>query len=703
MGSSVDWLDVYVKLGAPVVAQAIASAAPVDRAAAAERSEQRKREREEKRLGRPATTVRKRKTSDPGPDERETEPAPDDGSGWNGGDAPPQTDVAPSGDDGEDIGNREAALIRYAADPIDAADAWRAGRLIRKHDAHRDYLARKLLVAQFAPPESKRPGETWMVARHAGVWWVRPASSKSTQKWIEIDEEAFDSRVGQYLSWLWREAPTKEDRDRILPLAPSGKMISDMLKGMVQYTYVRQDTMPCWLPAAFTAGGVPTWETRVSFERVEDECLGPVPANYCVGAQNGIFDVQAFLAGEWRMMPPSPRFFNATCLPFSVPVDEMRAADEDASEESHLAAFWEKKCPVFMGFLKASAANASPGHAQAWIDRVQEAIGYVNSWYRDEHAIIWIQGFSGSGKDVLASAFEACVGADNVAVCRPENMGGRFELAPMVGKMMYYISEFRIDPSKTNTAALQNVLNSISGNVKQRIEDKNVSSRATSNVQLGGCFVVTSDQMPKMRDDANAWMRRLVVIPFEPYTGPEDKQLKQKIAAEAPWIFCWGLYGLRRLIKQGGFTKLQEADEILSDIGRTLAPIKGFVEDCCVLQEKSAVSRKMLRELFCAWAREAGESWLEDISAEEFSHKLRAGVRGIKSDKQMRRINGVAMHLYHGIRPLTDAELEARASDSIERPTWRPGPPMVISDWYSGVSQPSVADQHDGTRSIPYT
>ena len=116
-------------------------------------------------------------------------------------------------------------------------------------------------------------------------------------------------------------------------------------------------------------------------------------------AQQGKLDPVIGRDQEIRLLPPTPRFFNSACLPFKIPVNEWRQAIDDGEDE----AFHKRNCPESMKYLWDSAMRANPSDPQAWMDRVQEVVGYMPSWYRAMHAVFLLYGGSGSGKDVMLS------------------------------------------------------------------------------------------------------------------------------------------------------------------------------------------------------------------------------------------------------------------------------------------------------------
>ena len=595
-------------------------------------------------------------------------------------------------------GDAVREMIGYPAPPIDINDARRQRRLILTSEDHPDFLARWVLANKFLPPrpspDSPTPVEdgenvpgVWMVRRHGDWIWRRNRNRDSIQAWGRWEPKAFRSAIGRYLCYLWKHAPTEDEPLRIKALCPSSKKMEDVMGGMIEYIDTPDPSMPCWLPPSFDEDGWPTWESMTELEQpavMADEISvgwgtdrpsdrfrpeGAPPVRFCVAAQNGIFDVQAYCRDqEIRLLPPTPRFFNSACLPFKIPVNEWRQAIDDGEDE----AFHKRNCPESMKYLWDSAMRANPSDPQAWMDRVQEVVGYMPSWYRAMHAVFLLYGGSGSGKDVMLSLLESVVGEHNVSTHRPSRLTSPFETFKMMGKHMMRMSEMRIDPKKTDTADLLNVVWGISGQVKQSVEDKHKSGVQTANVEISGAFVLATDQMLNLRDQADAGLRRLVIIPFEPFDGKEDRDLKERIRREAAGLFMWGMDGLRRLIQNRRFTPVEAADDILTEISHNMAPVKKFRDEMCVCGPGQGVRADILRELFKAWTEQSGESWLEEVSEEKFGHMLKA-IKGVKREKAARyEPGGKPFRCYLGIRPKYIGEDKEREDAIARGETWTP-------------------------------
>jgi len=79
---------------------------------------------------------------------------------------------------------------------------------------------------------------------------------------------------------------------------------------------------------------------------------------------------------------------------------------------------------------------------------------------------------------------------------------------------------------------------------------------------------------------------RLLVMPFRnSYLGKEDPKRLEKLLREAPGIMNWALEGLKRLQRNGKFTRTAAGDEILDDLSEQLSPIKAFMVDSVAVTE----------------------------------------------------------------------------------------------------------------------
>ncbi len=100
-----------------------------------------------------------------------------------------------------------------------------------------------------------------------------------------------------------------------------------------------------------------------------------------------------------------------------------------------------------------------------------------------------------------------------------------------------------------------------------------------------GKVMITANKIPRLRDASGALADRLIVFPMggESHRGREDYGLKGRLKAEARGILVWSLFHLRILLKQGRLHQPPEGEKALENFRRLSSPIYAFLKDCMVV------------------------------------------------------------------------------------------------------------------------
>lgn len=674
MGKSVDWLDVYLRQGPEEVVRGLHVYAV------------------------PGAIIPEPGTRSPSPVSSAAPPAPvqeEDGAG----DYMHEDEHLVGGDDAL-IGWKGELSIDQSMGRLDRKDyaialrreALQRDVLIRKQVAHPPYIARKMAVRKFIPSDKpdERAGSTWTIARYGGSWWARPRATKSLPRWKQVDDERLEAFIIEELGTWWRDAPTKDAPHRILPLLTLSSALEDkVLRSLVQQVSVPQEqTMPCWLPAAFDGSGRPVWVEDVGIEDAEQEERSPyrrrdgkpILATELIATRDGLLDLDAWcdlsetdIRKRFRVFPHTPRLFNRAVLPHTLDVDGLASAIEDGEEHR----YFEATCPRWLQYLD-EAFDGDPELQQL----AREILADLMTFDRSIQVIHWLQGLPGAGKGTFVECgVRPVVGPNNVSKVSAEELTRPFALTALLGRLVYWIDELRID-RHTSTAALLNLMLSVSGGGTMNVQEKYVSSAKMVDVPLPGRFVVACNSDPNWRE-AEAIIRRLVPLPFAQPRGKPDPDLWHKLRREQSGIFHWALCALPELRARRSFTQTRKGAALLEEIHRNVSKVHAFARDCCVVGRGNACETSILRAVFYGWAKSQDDDRILDYyDAERFGRELRS-LPGVTRGEETYR-DGLSVHppgklyrLYHGIRPLLDSEKTVEGA-----------PPLKILRWDQGVSKP---------------
>ena len=166
--------------------------------------------------------------------------------------------------------------------------------------------------------------------------------------------------------------------------------------------------------------------------------------------------------------------------------------------------------------------------------------------------VLFLYGSGCNGKSVFVDVIEALLGRDNVSHESLSDMCGEFggnSRANLAGRLLNTCSD--VAP------------NAFSGDIFKRI----ASGEPISTKILYKDVVTITDyarmifclnELPKTNDRSDGYFRRFLIVPFKvqiPKSKIDPKLTQKIISTELPGIMNWVLDGMRRLIKQQGFTE----------------------------------------------------------------------------------------------------------------------------------------------------
>lgn len=200
------------------------------------------------------------------------------------------------------------------------------------------------------------------------------------------------------------------------------------------------------------------------------------------------------------------------------------------------------QCPHFTAFL----TDISCGDA-VLICRIWECLGYCLSPDTSGKVFFLAQGVPNSGKSVLGRFLSDCFDKDAVTALNINDMGQRFSTSELLGKRLSLCMDLPATPWKAPAVA---VLKELTGNDLISADVKycpQVKFLCSAKFLFGSNHAVTLTT----RDDA--FMRRLVVIPFRKSVPPEqqDRTLREKFNAERDAIVATALAYYFNLRKRG--------------------------------------------------------------------------------------------------------------------------------------------------------
>lgn len=292
--------------------------------------------------------------------------------------------------------------------------------------------------------------------------------------------------------------------------------------------------------------------------------------------ENGVFDLDSF---KLIARDKDSRF--TYCLPYSFKPDAT--------------------APKWEAFIKQVLVTESgePDHSLALF--LQEFMGYSLTNDTSRETAVLLFGSGGNGKSVTTNVIRALLGSLAINVDF-HNLGksGNYDLAEIDNRRVVFSTELT---SETNIAE---------GYFKLIVSGEQFNARSI----YGTPFQVSPvakiwwclNELPPIRDQSNALWRRLIVIPFNNtfHKDEQDHTLTNKLIQELPGIFNWSLEGLKRLRRNGQFTRAASASELLEQFKRESNPLLVWMDTCTELTSYPETSSATLFKAYQEWAEENG-------------------------------------------------------------------------------------------------
>jgi len=345
-----------------------------------------------------------------------------------------------------------------------------------------------------------------------------------------------------------------------------------------------------------------------------------------IAMQNGLLNLDDVLQGEPVFLRShTPRWFSTFALPY----------DYDPNA----------KCDVWFQTL-----DSDFGGDEERANMIAEVFGYCLTTDTMLHKIPLLQGPKRSGKGAVLRTLKAVVGESNCFAIGMKELGQRFALSPLLGKRVAIDADAHLGHGEAALLTLER-LAKISGEDAVYIDRK---GKEPITARLPIVFVLAVNELLKFDDPTGKLESRVRIIPFRNcFEGKEDRALEPKILTERSGIFNWAIEGLIRLRRQGDFTRPAVSREVEAEFGRLSSPIKGFLEDFCVIRADEEVSRDTLYVAYVRWCAQSGHN---ACSRDRFGAQLRGLVLNLNSVH--RREDGTRIRYYVGLGLRTGVEVQ---------------------------------------------
>lgn len=294
--------------------------------------------------------------------------------------------------------------------------------------------------------------------------------------------------------------------------------------------------------------------------------------------------------------------------------------------------------------------NCATGNDEEVLILFYQVLGYLFSQGTDAKKFFVFATAPDSGKSLIGEFLGRLLGENNISTIALNDLGQRFALGKIGKIALNYNMDLPSDVLDKN--AVQKI-KQMTGDSRIDCEEKFVQSRTV----VHHCkFLFASNHPIRLKEDDEAFYRRLVLIPFIYSIDDEDKdyQLAEKIWNERHAIATKAAHAYGDLCKNNFvFQKSELANDMIQSwrqgFGSSL--LEQFWQDRCYYlagDENSFIPTEELFKAYQTYCKERGE-YVEDSEKASFSRKFSNSFR---VQKKKKRVEGYAspVHGYVGLQ-----------------------------------------------------
>lgn len=229
----------------------------------------------------------------------------------------------------------------------------------------------------------------------------------------------------------------------------------------------------------------------------------------------------------------------------------------------------EATCPQILEFLN-QVINDDDA-----IKVIQEYCGYIFMPHKflNHEKSLWLYGATGAnGKSVFLSLVHHLIDETNISHLNLSDLEDPVKRTVLGGKVV----------NITNDATVKNI---DTGTYKALISGETTTIRqlykGSSELRAIPKFIISTNELPIMRQGAEAFIRRMILVPFDKQIpeSQRDIHLASKLSSEVEGFFNFALEGLKRLVKNRQFTKSSLIEAATSDYVCELDVLNDFLQD----------------------------------------------------------------------------------------------------------------------------
>lgn len=303
--------------------------------------------------------------------------------------------------------------------------------------------------------------------------------------------------------------------------------------------------------------------------------------------------------------------------------------------------------------------DPAAGTPQRWLDflsellepedipTLQEFMGYVLIPTNRAQTMMLITGNGGEGKSRIGRVMRAILG-DNMNTNSIQKLAtDKFSRADQEGKLLMLDDDMKME-ALSETNILKAVVT-----MEDKIDLERKGRQSTQGYLYVRIMGFGNGSLSALYDRSEGFYRRqlALVVKDKNENRVDDKELGEKLIAEAEGIFLWCLEGLKRLIAQNyHFTVSERARQRMDEAKKEDNNILEFLESkgYIMFEKGTTATSKSLYVAYIMWCKDNAE---KPFSERTFSAHLKQNAKklGIEYDKNISNGYGKSARGYRGV------------------------------------------------------
>ncbi len=251
-------------------------------------------------------------------------------------------------------------------------------------------------------------------------------------------------------------------------------------------------------------------------------------------------------------------------------------------------------------------------------DLLEEMAGYCMYRRNELRKAFILIGDKANGKSTYLDCITYMVGERNTSALDLKELGDRFRTAELFGKLINAGDDIG-DEFIANPAVFKKL---VSGD-RVTVERKGQDPFDFCNYSK---FIFSANNIPRIKDKTGAVLDRLVIVPFNATFSKSDEDydpyIKYKLRSPEAmeYLIQLALDGLKRVLKNNGFTMCQAVQEELEEYSEQNNPIIGFFKE---LDLDIDILNQPTKDIYLRYKLYCNENGFTPMSSGEFSKLVR--------------------------------------------------------------------------------